>query len=73
MVGFTESLNISVSAAIVLYALSSRLRQEIPDWQLSGRETDEVMHSWLCSSVKHAEKIVDHYLSRFNDGSSIVP
>ena len=38
MVGFTESLNISVSAAIILQQLTSRLRSSQVDWRLSEEE-----------------------------------
>jgi tRNA (guanosine-2'-O-)-methyltransferase len=35
MVGFTESLNISVSAAIIIQNLTNRLRKSTIDWHLS--------------------------------------
>jgi tRNA (guanosine-2'-O-)-methyltransferase len=35
MVGFTESLNISVSAAIIIQNLTNRLRHSKIDWHLS--------------------------------------
>src|SRR5690606_9099653 len=38
MAGFTESLNISVSAAIVLQNLTSRLRKSDVNWQLTNDE-----------------------------------
>ena len=34
MVGFTESYNISVSAALVLYTLTQKLRKSTINWQL---------------------------------------
>jgi tRNA (guanosine-2'-O-)-methyltransferase len=73
MVGFTESLNISVSAATVLYNLTTRLRQEVPQWRLTPTEMDEVLYGWLCNSVNQSGKIVDHYQRRFNAESEIVP
>jgi tRNA (guanosine-2'-O-)-methyltransferase len=36
MVGFTESLNVSVAAAIFLYQLTADLRQSENPWQLTG-------------------------------------
>jgi tRNA (guanosine-2'-O-)-methyltransferase len=41
MVGFTESLNISVSAAIILQHVTSQLRQSNLDWHLSEAELIE--------------------------------
>jgi tRNA (guanosine-2'-O-)-methyltransferase len=38
MVGFTESLNISVSAAIIIQNLTNRLRNSTIDWHLSDEE-----------------------------------
>jgi tRNA (guanosine-2'-O-)-methyltransferase len=38
MVGFTESLNISVSAAIIIQNLTNRLRHSKIDWHLSEEE-----------------------------------
>ncbi|MGB7395702.1 MAG: RNA methyltransferase, partial [Pricia sp.] len=38
MSGFTESLNISVSAALILYDLTRRLRKSEVSWQLSEEE-----------------------------------
>jgi len=38
MVGFTESLNISVSAAIIIQDITTRLRQSNVNWQLSEEE-----------------------------------
>jgi len=38
MFGFTESLNISVSATIILQDVVTRMREEKVDWQLSEEE-----------------------------------
>ena len=38
MVGFTESLNISVAAAIILQEVTSKLRNSEVDWKLSEQE-----------------------------------
>jgi len=55
MHGFTESLNISVSAAIILHNLSSRLRESDISWRLSTEEKLELKLSWLRKSVKRAD------------------
>jgi tRNA (guanosine-2'-O-)-methyltransferase len=53
MHGFVESLNISVSAAVVLHELSRRVRSEVMDWRLTDRERDELLLQWLRRSVKN--------------------
>ena len=57
MAGFTESLNISVSAAIIIQNLMARLhRSDIP-WQLSEEEMLEKRLSWARNSIKDIKRI----------------
>jgi len=58
MVGFTESLNISVSAAILIRSLTSRLRASEISWQLSDMEKDGILLDWLRQSIKKSELII---------------
>ena len=47
MYGFTESFNISVSAALLVYTLTRRLHESTGiDWHLSEEEKDEVRLEW---------------------------
>jgi len=62
MVGFTESLNISVSAAIILQQLSSRLRHSDIDWKLSEVELLEKRIDWTRKSIKDIDYITKKYL-----------
>lgn len=64
MVGFTESLNISVSAAIILQQLSSRLRHSDIDWQLSEAELLEKRIDWARKSIKDIDFITQKYLEK---------
>jgi len=64
MVGFTESLNISVSAAILISSLSDRLRQSDYPWQLSGTESNDVLLDWLIASIKKADLLVEDFINR---------
>ncbi len=58
MYGFVESFNISVSAAIILYTLTQRLRtQEETPWRLTEDERQELLLDWLRSSVKQADRL----------------
>jgi tRNA (guanosine-2'-O-)-methyltransferase len=61
MVGFTDSLNISVSAAIILQHLSSKLKREGLPWQLSDYEKLEKRLDWTKKSIKS----IDDILTRF--------
>ncbi len=62
MVGFTESLNISVAAAIILENLTTRLRNSRVDWKLSEEEMLMLYHEWIQKSIKNVDKITEHYL-----------
>tara|TARA_R110002051_G_scaffold148475_2_gene221084 strand:- start:818 stop:1474 length:657 start_codon:yes stop_codon:yes gene_type:complete len=61
MVGFTESLNISVSAAIILQHLSSDLRSSELPWQLSEYEKKVKMLDWTKKSIKSIDDILERY------------
>lgn len=56
MVGFTESYNISVSAAVILYQMRNRLLQSSINWQLSADEREQLLLEWLKSSIKMSKK-----------------
>lgn len=64
MFGFTESFNISVSAAIILHHLSFELKKTDIKWQLSEDEKSEVLLNWLRKSIKNSEVIEKEYLKR---------
>lgn len=63
MVGFTESLNISVSAAIILQNLMNRLRNSSVNWHLSEEEMLEKRIQWARSSIKDIKRIEARYFS----------
>ena len=63
MYGFTESFNISVSAAIILHHLSLKLRQSDIDFKLTNTEQQEITLEWLKRSIKDSEKIIKKFLS----------
>lgn len=66
MVGFTESLNISVSAAIIIQNLTSRLRNTNIDWHLSEQEMLEKRLAWAKSSIKDIKRIEERYYENRN-------
>lgn len=61
MVGFTESLNISVSAAIILQQVSTKLRQTDINWHLTEEELNEKRLDWCKKTIKSYDEIVERY------------
>jgi len=55
MSGFTESLNISVSVAILLYEMTRRLNKSNINWELRDEEKIETLLSWARHVVKRAD------------------
>lgn len=61
MVGFTESLNVSVSAAIILQHLTQRLRRSEISWKLTENEKIEIKYEWLSKSFKNLPELVKRF------------
>jgi len=59
MFGFTESFNLSVSAAIILHHLSWKLRQSNDKWQLSPEEKKSLLGEMMKRSIRESEKILE--------------
>lgn len=57
MYGFTESFNISVSAAIILHHLTNRLYNSEIDWSLNIEEKEELILDWLRKTIKSSESL----------------
>ena len=64
MLGFTESLNISVSAAIILQILTIQLRKNGLPWPLTETEKLEKRLDWTKKSIKS----IDDILMRYQNG-----
>ncbi|RAR48558.1 TrmH family RNA methyltransferase [Flavobacterium lacus] len=62
MVGFSESLNISVAAAIILQNLTNRLRNSQLDWKLSEEEIFFKRIDWARKSIKDIDRIEERFL-----------
>ncbi len=62
MVGYTESLNISVSAAIIIQDITTRLRQSAINWHLTEDEILEKRLDWTRKTIKDIEFIERKYL-----------
>ena len=61
MYGFTESYNISVGVALVLYDLRTKLEATRIDWGLTEQEKQALMLDWLRSSVRAGKLIEDRF------------
>jgi len=55
MYGFTESFNISVSAALSLFHLSEKMRQSGLPWKLTDEEMLDVKLDWMRYSIKNSD------------------
>lgn len=64
MVGFTESLNISSAAAIVIQNIASRLRKSDIQWNLTDQEILEKRIDWTRKSIKDIDYITQKYLEK---------
>lgn len=64
MYGFTESFNISVSAALVLSHLTTALRRSDVEWQLPDNEKLELKLKWLTKSVRSGDELLDEFLKK---------
>ncbi len=64
MAGFTESLNISTSAAIIIQNLAQRLRQSDVEWHLKEDEILEKRIDWTEKTIKDIDYIKRQYLER---------
>jgi tRNA (guanosine-2'-O-)-methyltransferase len=69
MLGFTQSFNISVSAAICLYEIRNRMSRDGIGHRLTPQETREVYRLWLRRSVKNCEIIEKTFLKALNPPS----
>ena len=68
-VGFTQSLNISVSAAIILQHLTGRLRQSNLLWSLNASEQQELMLEWLRKTIPKVELLEQRF--HLNNNTSL--
>jgi tRNA (guanosine-2'-O-)-methyltransferase len=61
MYGFSDSLNVSVSAAIILSRLVEKLRESDVDWGLSEEEKRELRLKWLKNSLKRVDLLIERF------------
>lgn len=62
MYGFTESFNISVSAAIILHSLTNKLHQQTSiDWSLIEEEKHAVLIEWYKNTIKDSTGVIKKF------------
>ena len=64
MAGFTESLNISVSAAIILQHVTTKLKKTDINWQLTEKEKLEKRLDWCKKTIKSYAEIIERYYEK---------
>lgn len=62
MVGFTESLNISVSAAIIINHMATRIRQaENILWKLDEAEKEALLLEWIKQRIRKVDLLIEEF------------
>jgi len=61
--GFTKSLNVSVSAAIILQFITEKLRKSDINWELQELDKQVLRFEWIKKSIKDVERISERFLS----------
>lgn len=67
MHGFSESFNISVSAAVCLYDLRTRLETNGINWRLENEYQDQLRFEWLKKTIKASDKLIEKFLKERGD------
>ncbi|GIZ16620.1 TrmH family RNA methyltransferase [Capnocytophaga catalasegens] len=66
MVGFTESLNISVCVAIILQQLTEKLRKSDINWHLSDQDMLKTRIEWTKNSIRSLADVLKRYNQLYN-------
>jgi tRNA (guanosine-2'-O-)-methyltransferase len=59
MCGMVDSLNVSASAAILIYMLSQRMRLECDNWRLSDERRTRTLYEWYRYAVLDSEALLE--------------
>jgi tRNA (guanosine-2'-O-)-methyltransferase len=66
MFGFTESFNISVSAALCLHTVIGKLHASQVNWRLSEEEKEVLLLQWLRNTITKPELIEKEFKNKKN-------
>jgi tRNA (guanosine-2'-O-)-methyltransferase len=64
MMGFTESFNISVCAALCMQELTHKIRKEVKEAYLANEEKESIYLDWLLKSIKRSDLLVKDFLKK---------
>ncbi|MDX2110661.1 MAG: RNA methyltransferase [Verrucomicrobiota bacterium] len=64
MHGFTQSFNVSVSVALCLYEMTTRLRRMPINWRITETESAELRFRWLVSALPNRHSVINPLLER---------
>ena len=66
MYGFTQSFNISVSVALMLFSLTEKLRASKINWHLTDAEREVIKLNWLTKIVPHGALVKTAFLQTYD-------
>jgi tRNA (guanosine-2'-O-)-methyltransferase len=61
MYGFTESYNVSVSAALCIFQFMNETKKQDMRWRLSESEQNEILHRWTRLAIRKSKLIVQEF------------
>jgi tRNA (guanosine-2'-O-)-methyltransferase len=64
VMGFTESFNISVCAALCMQELTHKIRKEVKEAYLTNEEKESIYLDWLLKSIKRSDLFVKDFLKK---------
>lgn len=65
MYGFTESFNISVSAALCMYDLTERIRKSAIDWKLPEEDQFTLQMAWVRKTLQRADLLEAEFMKTY--------
>jgi tRNA (guanosine-2'-O-)-methyltransferase len=71
--GFTESYNVSVTAALTMYDVVQRLRKSSIHWELSEKEQWATKLEWTLRSIQSSSDIIQHFLKENPEAAGALP
>lgn len=64
MYGFTESYNVSVSAALCIFYFMNETKKQNKRWSLSESEQKEILHRWTQLAIRKSHLIVQEFYTK---------
>lgn len=73
MYGFTESYNVSVTAALTMYDVIQRMRKSEMDWRLNEDDQWKLKMAWTIRSTRASNDIIRHFIKEHPEAESAFP